>query len=497
MDRRGSASANLPALAAGAPKVTAPQWALTVSSLALAALGFFFGSHEELTLLAWALTGLNALLLILVAREALRVRVVGKLFLVASTLLFFWIEAVEMALQNPPFPAPAGLPMIWGRFSGDLVSLAYLYVTLFQCMLFAGYSVRLRLRPLYSWVASRVDSQSELSWLGAYLLAACAFVPLLLAHRFDVWAAVQALLAARSGDAPEAQDVGLLQNLYFLGLYGAAFLLAQAFVFSGRLRIAAGVVGALAAAPFVMGGTRHLWLFIAFPLLVLSFARFRGKVNLLYMIRVGVAVGLVLLVAQLQFAFRDVGWLQTDEKPAERLSEVSTTGQFTALLFAEFLVPEEHDHFLEPAEPYFLIHWIPRAFWPDKPVMRSWTYYNDAYTQGQAFNVTPSVIGQFHMNWGIFGVLFIGVWLGLLTGLADRALLVVDVDRQRALGVAIGMFYAFIVSSFRFYSPIYFTYFVFGFAGMFVLSRRGSPRRQHGALSQAEPGAPSARAELA
>ena len=104
--------------------------------------------------------------------------------------------------------------------------------------------------------------------------------------------------------------------------------------------------------------------------------------------------------------------------------------------------------------------------------MESWTYYNDSYVQGHNFNVTPSIIGQFHLNWGLPGVMFIGAWLGLLTFLADRLLLQLDSDRQRAMFVVVGMFYAFIISSFRFYSPIYFSYFCFGLLAMFLLTRR-------------------------
>jgi hypothetical protein len=108
--------------------------------------------------------------------------------------------------------------------------------------------------------------------------------------------------------------------------------------------------------------------------------------------------------------------------------------------------------------------------------MESWTYYNDSYVRGAAFNVTPSVIGQFHMGWGLPGVIFIGAWLGFLAMLADRLLILLDSDRQRAMFVVVGMFYAFIISSFRFYSPVYFSYFLFGLIPMLLLTRRWRSR---------------------
>ena len=104
--------------------------------------------------------------------------------------------------------------------------------------------------------------------------------------------------------------------------------------------------------------------------------------------------------------------------------------------------------------------------------MESYAFYNESYVEGAVFNVTPSVIGQFHLNWGLPGVIFIGGWLGFLACLADRVLLRLDADRQRAMFVVVGMFYAFIISSFRFYSPIYFSYFLFGVLAMLLLTRR-------------------------
>jgi len=142
------------------------------------------------------------------------------------------------------------------------------------------------------------------------------------------------------------------------------------------------------------------------------------------------------------------------------------------LLFAEYLVPNEDGYFFEAVEPYFVIHWIPRQIWPNKPIMQTWSFYNERYVEGAAFNVTPSVIGQYHMSWGLAGVMFIGLWLGFLTLFADRLLLQISSEGQRAMFVVVGMFYAFIISSFRFYSPIYFSYFVFGVIAMFLLTRK-------------------------
>jgi len=50
------------------------------------------------------------------------------------------------------------------------------------------------------------------------------------------------------------------------------------------------------------------------------------------------AVSIVLLVAQAQFAYRSVGWREIGNVAPEDITNLNNTGQFTALLFAEYLV---------------------------------------------------------------------------------------------------------------------------------------------------------------
>ena len=181
---------------------------------------------------------------------------------------------------------------------------------------------------------------------------------------------------------------------------------------------------------------------------------------------------MVLCVAftQLQFVYRDVG-LNRRAADTQQFKSLDTNGQFSALLYAIYLIPSHHEYFMEPAEPYFLIHWVPRTLWPTKPIMKSWTYYNASYVHGYWFNVTPSLLGQYHINWGLSGVLFVGAWFGLLTSAADHLMTMVDVRRSRAVAIVVGVFYAFLVASFRFYSPIYFAYVLFAFLGMITITR--------------------------
>lgn len=454
------------------PRVTLVQWTLASISVVVAAVAFEVSSYRALVLIAELLTVLSFALLFIVAKEALRSRTIGKLCLIGGVLLFYWIEAFVLAVQEAPFSIPEGFPIAGAQFDADLITQALVYIAVFQLLLLAGYSIRPRLEKPVGYFTSRVDSLSFDRWVLVFLLVMSSLVPLLVFYGFDADKILSALLASRTATDFEAPEPGLSQHLALFGIYGAALFFVYALKTSTWLRLWWLLLGAIVALPFVTGGTRHLWLYISLPSVLIVLRGFKGQLEGRRVVAFAATGLIVLLVAQVQFAYRGVGWREVGTAPTDELSQLNTTGQFTALLFAEHLVPNEHSYFMEPAEPYFLIHWIPRQLWPDKPIMESWAFYNDSYVQGAAFNVTPSVIGQYHLNWGIFGVIFIGGWLGFLTCLADRVLLRLDSDRQRAMFVVVGMFYAFIVSSFRFYSPIYFSYFLFGILAMLLLTRR-------------------------
>jgi oligosaccharide repeat unit polymerase len=441
------------------------------SSVIIALAAYEATSYNMLALTAETLGVLGLALLIIVARETLQTRVIGKLCLVGAVLLFYWAEALALALQKSAFSVPLGFPINETQFSQELINQALFYITVFQFFLLVGYSIRPRIEKGIRFFASRVDSLSFDRWILAFLLVACSVLPLLVVYDFDFNNIVTALLASRSSADLETSDPGLTQHLALFGIYGAALFFVYALKTTTWLRLWWLILGAIVAIPFITGGTRHLWLYISLPSVLIVLRGFKGQLEGRRVVGFAAAAIIVLVVAQVQFAYRNVGWKEVGNIEPEELSQLNTTGQFTALLFAEHLVPNEHAYFMEPAEPYFFIHWIPRQAWPSKPIMESWSYYNESYVQGAAYNVTPSVIGQFHLNWGLSGVIFIGSWLGFLTCLADRVLLRLEPGRQRAMFVAVGMFYAFIISSFRFYSPIYFSYFLFGVLAMFLLTR--------------------------
>jgi hypothetical protein len=455
------------------PRVTMVQWILAIAPIIVAAFAIEFTSYRALALVTQICVGLSLLLLTSVAFEALRTRVIGKSCLVAGVVVFYWIDALTLSLQGTPFTIPEGFPIRASQFSQSLIQQAILYVTLFQLLLLVGYSIRPKIEKLTAFLASRVDAMSFDRSIVVMALILGAILPLLAYYKFDLDRVLSVIIASRSGTDLDAPEPGMAQHLTMFGIFGAALFFVYALKSNAWRRFWWLFLGAIAALPLVSAGTRHIWLYISLPSFLIILRGFRSDSEKKYgALGLSAAVLIVLAVAQFQFAYRAVGWREVGTVPVEELSQLNTNGHFSALLFAEHLVPNDHAYFMEPVEFYFLIHWIPRQVWPTKPIMESWVYYNDSYVQGAAFNVTPSVIGQFHMEWGLAGVIVIGAWLGFLMVLADRLLLLLNANRQRAMFVVVGMFYAFIISSFRFYSPIYFSYFCFGLIAMFLLTRR-------------------------
>ena len=186
-----------------------------------------------------------------------------------------------------------------------------------------------------------------------------------------------------------------------------------------------------------------------------------------------VAIGALLILYQ--------GAIRTTGFAAARQADVSLTqgmfghDHFVAMIIAIDLA-DKTGFYMEPIAPFFVTHFIPRRIWPDKPYPQSWLDYNSAWTQGHAFNVTPSITGQYYLNWGFFGVLYIGFFIGWLARFCEVWFARLDIQRQLMSATVAALLLSFLFLSFRFFYPLYFAYPLFGFLAYRLLSRR-MPRK--------------------
>ena len=484
-----TASANIGSLRRAdlpdAPAVTGFEWVLLMTTLVSALAGFAFESNRQLALLAEFTFGIELTLVGVAVVESFRNKVMGKTLLAGAMVAFYYQDAFRMVTGDVPFNAGSA-PVSGGQFDPAIVQLGLVYVAVFQLMLFVGYSCRVKLYGVCRWVRSRSDRRGRAAWSWRYVFAAFAILPLFLSFSWDPAAVQDAISASRSGTATvDASDIGLLGHLFYFGMYGCGLLLVEGLFFRKIGRVPSLLLTGVLGVPVIFGATRHITVFVILPAVAVALKRVKGRIPLNKAIGWGLLVLLLLGLTQLQLAVRNNGWQALGEVTTEDLATPGV-GEFGATLFALYLVPDRHEYFLEPIEPYFVIHWIPRSVWTNKPIPESWAYYNASYTQGAAYNVTPSVIGQFHLNFGLPGVVYIGLLLGFLMATTDRAMMAVNLERQLAMSVLLGSMYAFLVSSFRFFHPLYFAYVLFAAIAMTALTRRVSAMRAPARRNPAE-----------
>ena len=452
-------------------RVSPIEWSLAACIVVLAACGFAFEDYAGLSMVIEAILGISLVLAFSGIKSAFQSRTIGKAVLTSSMVFYYWLEAHYLVWTDPPFSV-LNAPMNTSQYELPLLQEGLLYVALFQVALLVGYSINPRLAGPLRWVRRRTESPTRFAAAVRYVLACSGVLAMLLSYSFDLGTALDAALASRSRTVLPSVDIGPLLYLGYFSFFAASYFLIRIVAMKDRRPWV--WLGALVALlPSLLSGTRHYLAYIAFPVLAVAVTRIKGRISRGRVLKWCAAGVLLLLLCQVQVSVRTQGWEHLNEVAVSDLANLNVAYQFSAALFALHLVPDQHDYFHEWIEPHFIYYWVPRFFWPEKPVIRSWTYYNETYTRSStAWNVTPSVIGQFHMNWGLPGVIFAGMWLGFLAWATDLLFSAVVVDSQPAMASALGMAYAFISCSFRFYSPMYFSYFVFGVIGMLLVTRR-------------------------
>ncbi|HYT50158.1 MAG TPA: hypothetical protein VEL78_07190, partial [Pyrinomonadaceae bacterium] len=85
------------------PLVTVVQWLLVAAPVLLALSSYEFNSYAILALITEALVALNIMLLIIVTREVLKTRTIGKFCLVGGTFIFYWLDALSLSSMKDPF----------------------------------------------------------------------------------------------------------------------------------------------------------------------------------------------------------------------------------------------------------------------------------------------------------------------------------------------------------------------------------------------------------
>jgi len=258
-----------------------------------------------------------------------------------------------------------------------------------------------------------------------------------------------------------------------LGLLGALFS-------RGRARRAANMLAAFIAIAiiFLDQGTRSLTAMLVMPAgLVWMFVSPSRVVR--KALWAGPLLAFALLAAtQLQFYLRtDHDRAQLREKSlVEVLAPRQHNDFFTETALAASIVPAERDYIEESPEWIILTNIVPRSMWEGKPVPQTFWVYSfyrwgrDVFVTGG--NALPSVVGQYYMNWGWVGVVWVGTMFGAAFAWLDRLALRTRGDPYLLLVPFTWMVFLFV--AFRYLGPgVHYTAVLLSF--IWLIARR-APR---------------------
>lgn len=468
-----------------------PRWYVPLLFLALlfSIVAALEGSMMTIVPVTWFSVAVGALMLANDARLMWRgAGIVGRMTLNFGIFYWFWLGAWQSTLEDPPFPTPDLLyPGFFQTIPPDVVAICLIGLNLFALTAILGWCHLPQPRRLLARLADRLDPPSgnwlDLMALGLVLLA---WLSLLLAYQGNLGAVVQDLMLMRAGGKSGLdEDVGVLNHLRLLGVFGAALALARIVLRSPGLRLARYVAVVLMFPILFFGqGSRFNFGYLLLPavLVLIAPARHRLKwTKRRSTLVLFLAIGTLLILYQ--GAIRTVGFDAARQTDVELSSGFVGHGHFGAMAVAVDFA-ETQGYYLEPMTPYFITHFIPRSIWPDKPYSKSWLAYNFAWTQGHTFNVTPSITGQYYLNWGLAGVLYIGFFMGWLARFCESWFARLDIQCQLMSATVAGLLLGFVFLSFRMLYPLYFAYPLFGFLAYWVLTRRLSQRAAGGSLAR-------------
>ncbi len=156
----------------------------------------------------------------------------------------------------------------------------------------------------------------------------------------------------------------------------------------------------------------------------------------------------MLATVQFQGEFRNKGYAGADLATVA-VFKVAGNHMFSEGLRGYAMVPDDHDFFYNsfPGEMvirpipdviyWFLLHPIPRALWPTKPIDPVYAWYNGVamgagIASSEGTTVSQGIVGHFYFRYGLPGVIQGGILFGLLLIISERTLM-------RTGGRAMGM----------------------------------------------------------
>lgn len=279
--------------------------------------------------------------------------------------------------------------------------------------------------------------------------------------------AVELMLASRTEDKPWDREGYAGSSIATIEAIAEGWLVAfialgfhMALDSSDKVRRRLGYVlfaGMALAYIAIERGTRSILVEVALPPLGIYYARVAHRLTAVRLRRTGFLLAAmigVILAANAQRQYRRTAVIEDVEV------EVTDSDFFKQCAFAVAVIEHEKRFMHDSAALHIISGPIPRALWEGKPRMDGmWVYTEYMWgkdTSRTGGNSNMSIVGEYYMNWGWWGVVEVGVFLGLLIRLMDLvfgAAPPLHMARFAVLGVMAYLFVTFRIISFAFFPP--------------------------------------------
>jgi hypothetical protein len=334
-----------------------------------------------------------AAILLITARDGLLLLagwpIIGRFVLGFGTLYWFWLEAVLLSLDDPPFAnAAPTYPELGSLIPSRYVALAALCVNLFAVAAYAGWALLPVPNKLIGCISDRLDPKiGVLGDIALFAITCMYWVPILAMFGGDYSLAWRLMLEMRSAADGPLSSAGLLLHFKWLGIFAGAATLVRLLTGAPGSRVLK-LMTVLVLVPTVfLESSRYMLGFVLLPALLVLLnpraldPRIAARLRVLAFGFLGLTAVFVLV----QGAIRAEGGLarylegRADRSLLVAGLEKGFSGHehFTALVIAIDLIEQRGDVFQEFQLPFFVTHFVPHQYWPDKPRSESWGYYND------------------------------------------------------------------------------------------------------------------------
>lgn len=372
----------------------------------------------------------------------------GFSILSVGSVFWFWQEVFVLSVGSPSFPNTVSYSPVFGEtFPEILVAESLFVLSSFSLCAVLAWVIFGRILNR-TFIVPRRSGQTVLVDLVLLAIALVGWWPFLQTFG-GIQQAIARLLLMRA-EAAEF-EAGLQNYIPIASISSAGFALARLVNGSTRSTLICLAAVASGGAIAVLSGTRFKLIYFMAPALISAFVGLGDKdkrqSSIIYLIAV---FGAIISVAAFQFANRyGVG-----SADSSALSAAAGAQHFTPLVFAISLM-EGRPYFNQSMGVLFVTDLVPRFIWPDKPGHEYWEFYNQISLGG---NVTPSMLGQYYLNWGLPGGAIVGVIFGIWARIAD-ILYARYLSAKNPLFLIFSAFVCtFLFLSFRHYSANYFTY---------------------------------------